>query len=55
MAMLMTATSYFPIMIHETERDVMAIAPKPDSIPLSPANMLVRLEAMETAKGMDNM
>jgi hypothetical protein len=31
------------------------MAPRPDSIPFNPASILVRLAAMETAMGMDNM
>ncbi len=55
MHILITATSYLPMIIQAILRDVIAIAPNPDSIPFNPASILVRLAAMDTAMGIDNM
>ena len=49
MHILITATSYLPMIIQEILSEVMAMAPRPDSIPFKPASMLVRLAAIETA------
>jgi hypothetical protein len=38
-------------MIQAILREVMAMAPNPDSIPFNPASILVKLAAMETAMG----
>ena len=51
--MLIMVTSYFPRIIHEIVRDAREIIPKPDSIPLRPASILVRLDPMESAIGIE--
>jgi hypothetical protein len=55
MHMLITDTSYLPIIMQEILSEVMAMTPNPDSIPFRPANILVRLAAIYTKIGMDSM
>ena len=47
----MMVTSYFPKMIHATVRHAIEMIPKPDSIPLRPASMFVRLDPIDNAIG----
>ena len=51
----MIATSYLFIIIQDNVNEVIAITPSPVSIPLNPANIFVRLEAIDTAIGMNIM
>ncbi len=50
-AIVIMETSYFPIIMQEAVREVMAMTPNPDSTPFNPANILVKLDAMETDMG----
>ena len=48
---LIIVTSYFPKIIHDIVKEVSAIIPSPDSIPFKPASILVKLDPIEIAIG----
>ena len=49
----MIVTSYFPKIIQEIVKEASDIIPKPDSIPFKPANILVKLDPIEIAIGIE--